>query len=133
MGIKARNVDPDSAVRRMVFTGMVPTDPLATGNGKGRIYIYGLGEELGEIERVSAVVATAPTGQALTCQLHNGTADVLSSVLSMTATETAATSTSIVAAQAEVSDGDVLRIDIDQVGSTEAGEHLTVSVVVKLK
>lgn len=87
-----------------------------------------------KLKEVGASVETAPTGAALQLQIRNVTqgVDMLSTVLSIDATEntsdTAATPAVIDTNNDEVSDGDLLALDIDQVGSTEPGEGLAVEV-----
>ena len=132
MAIRARNIQHDSGLRRVVLTGMVPTDPLTVGDSRGHVFCYGLGSEGGTIERVTSTVGTAPTGAAMTVMLANGANDILNSVLSMAASDKTATSTDINTTYEAVADGDVIDIDIDQVGSTEPGEFLLVQVVIKL-
>lgn len=113
--------------------GVFVSGALSTGDGKGFIMIpsHLNGKNL---SAVYAGVGTAPTDATLNVQIHNVTdaADMLSTVLSIDSTEktsqTAATPAVIDTGADDVATGDILRVDIDQVGSTVAGSDLTVTL-----
>lgn len=104
---------------------------LTTGDGKAYITIP---EQLDgmNLSAVHARVLTAPTGAAISIQINNvtGAADMLSTALTIDATETgsdtAATAAVIDTANDDVATNDLIRIDLDQVGSTVAGKGLIV-------
>lgn len=104
---------------------------LETGDGKAYLIIP---DELNglDLTDISAQVAVAPVGATITVQLHNVTdsADILSTALTIdaseTTSETAATPAVINTANDDVASNDLLRVDVDQVGSSTAGEALVV-------
>lgn len=87
-----------------------------------------------DLVSVEADVVTAPTDAALSIQVRNVTqaADMLSTALTIDATETssdtAATPAVIDTSEDDLTDGDIIAVDIDQVGSTEPGEDLLVTL-----
>lgn len=87
-----------------------------------------------DVVSVEADVGTAPTGSGLTFQLRNVTqaADILSTALTIDATETssdtAATPAVINTAEDDLTDGDIIAVDIDAVGSSTAGEDALITV-----
>lgn len=100
---------------------------LATGTGKATFrtsYAFTLTD-------VRASVSTAPVGSTIEVDINEDGTSVLSTILSIDAgektSETAATAAVIsdtaIAADAEIS------IDVDQVGSTTAGEELVVTLI----
>lgn len=104
---------------------------LTTGDGKAYLTIP---EQLNgmNLSAVHARVITAPVGATVSIQIHNVTdaADMLSTALTIDATETgsdsAATPAVINTSADDVVTNDLLRIDIDQVGSSTAGAGLIV-------
>lgn len=76
----------------------------------------------GNITGIWATIRTAPTGADLVVSLKNNGLEV--ETLTIPAGQTSA-STTFTAAVAE---GDVLRVDISQIGSTNPGSNLTVKV-----
>jgi hypothetical protein len=112
--------------------GATGTD-LATGDRQAWIKIPADIAGL-DLVSVEADVVTAPTGAALSIQVRNVTqaADMLSTAITIDATETssdtAATPPVIDTANDDVADGDIIAVDIDQVGSTEPGENLLVTL-----
>ena len=85
-----------------------------------------------DLSAVHARVITAPTGAAINIQIANVTdsVDMLSTVLSIDATEfgsdTAAAPAVIDTDKDDVVTNDLLRIDVDQIGSTIPGKGLIV-------
>jgi len=85
-----------------------------------------------EITRVYASVATAPTGSALTVDVEDEGTSIFASVLSIAASSYNAEKTGAVfsgsASSYTMTKGDLLTIDIDQIGSTVAGAGLVVTL-----
>lgn len=112
--------------------GSTGTD-LATGDRQAWIKIPADIAGL-DLVSVEADVVTAPTGAALSIQVRNVTqaANILSTALTIDATETssdtAATPPVIDTSEDDMTDGDIIAIDIDQVGSSEPGENLLVTL-----
>lgn len=104
---------------------------LSTGNNKAFVTIPAKLDGM-NLSSVHARVITAPTGAAISIQVHNltDTTDMLSTALTIDATEvgsdTAATPAVIDTAADDVATNDVIQIDIDQVGSTVTGAGLVV-------
>ena len=104
---------------------------VATGDGKAILNIPTLLDGY-VLKRVAASVTTAPVGAAISIQINNVTdnVDMLSTRLTIDAGEktsaTAATPAVIDTSHDDVATNDVIRIDVDQVGSTTAGAGLVV-------
>jgi len=113
-------------------------DSLVVGDGQAYLtipaYLTGL-----NLSAVHARVITAPTGSAISIMVHNLTdgVDMLSTALTIDATETgsdtAATPAVIDTDHDDVATNDCLRIDIDQVGSTEPGKGLIIRLQFKVE
>lgn len=80
---------------------------------------------------VRASVNTAPTGATLIVDINEGGVSVLSTKLSIDATETTSTTaaTPAVISDSALADDAEISIDIDQIGSTVAGAGLKVSLI----
>lgn len=119
-----------------VFTLINVDVPLTTGNNKAPIdFLIPYECDLFEI---LISTDTAPTDAAITVAVQgSGASDqtfvdvCLSSTLSIAATDLDGSSTTFVAGQVRRAKNSRLRVDIDQVGSTIAGDKLYVSVIVK--
>lgn len=104
---------------------------LSTGDGKAYLTIPEQLDGL-NLSAVHARVITAPTGANLSVQIHNVTdaVDMLSTALTIdtseTGSDTAATAAVIDTSNDDVSTNDLIRIDVDQVGSTVTGAGLIV-------
>ena len=101
------------------------TTSLLTGNDKVKFlmpYAFTLTE-------VKAFVSTAPTGAALTLQVTEGGTgnDLTSSAVSISASANTASTTSF--SDSSLAEDAVIGIDIDQIGSTEAGKGLKVTLI----
>lgn len=107
------------------------TTNLSTGNGKAYVTIPAKLNGV-NLSSVHARVITAPTDAAISIQIHNVTdaVDMLSTALTIDATETgsdtAATPAVVDTSNDDVATNDLIRIDIDQVGSTVTGAGLIV-------
>lgn len=80
---------------------------------------------------VRASVTTAPTGANLVVDINEGGATILSTKLSIDATEKTSTTaaTAAVISDAALADDAEITIDIDQIGSTVAGAGLKVTLI----
>lgn len=83
------------------------------------------------LSEVRASVNTAPTGSTLIVDINEDAASILSTKLSIDATETTSTtsSTPAVISDTALADDAEISIDIDQIGSTIAGAGLKVSLI----
>ncbi len=103
------------------------TTALTTGTGKVTFRMpYAL-----TLTAVRASVGTAPTGQALIVDINEGGSSILSTKLSIDASEKTSTTaaTAAVISDASLADDAEITIDIDQVGSTIAGAGLKVYLI----
>ncbi len=84
---------------------------------------------------VRAAVNDAPTGSPLIVDINEAGASVLSTKLSIDASETTSTTAAVAAviSDSDLADDAVISIDIDQVGSGTAGAGLKVSLYVRKK
>jgi len=82
---------------------------------------------------VRASVNTAPTGSALVVDINESGTTVLSTKLSIDASETTSTTAAVAAviSDSSLADDAEISIDIDQIGSTAAGAGLKVSLFVR--
>jgi hypothetical protein len=80
---------------------------------------------------VRASVTTAPTGAAISVDINEGGSSILSTALTIDATEKTSTTaaTPAVISDASLADDAEITIDIDQVGSTAAGVGLKVTLI----
>ncbi len=80
---------------------------------------------------VRASVTTAPTGSTLIVDINEGGTSVLSTKLSIDATEKTSTTaaTAAVISDSALADDAEITIDIDQIGSTVAGAGLKVTLI----
>jgi hypothetical protein len=83
------------------------------------------------LSAVRASVTTAPTGAALVVDINEGGASILSTKLSIDATEKTSTTaaTPAVISDTALADDAEITIDIDQIGSTVAGAGLKVYLI----
>ena len=108
------------------------TTSLLTGDDKVKFlmpYAFTLTE-------IKAFVSTAPTGSALTVQVTEGGAanNINSSAISISASANTANTTSFGSGggsnpDANIAEDAVIGINIDQIGSTEAGKGLKVTLI----
>lgn len=103
------------------------TSDLTTGNGKVTFRMpYAM-----TLTEVRASVVTAPTGANLICDINESGTSVLSTKLSIDATEktsTTATTEAVISDNALADDSEIT-IDIDQIGSSVAGAGLKVYLI----
>ena len=80
---------------------------------------------------VRASVGTAPTGATVTVDINEGGTSILSTKLTIDATEKTSTTaaTAAVISDSALADDAEITIDIDQVGSTVAGAGLKVTLI----
>ena len=87
---------------------------------------------------VHAEVITAPAGSTIIIDLYNltQTADILSTNLTIdageTGSDTAAAAAAISGSEDDLATNDVIRVDIDQIGSSTAGSGLIVTLICRL-
>ncbi len=84
-----------------------------------------------ELTAVRASVTTAPTGSSIIVDINEGGSTILSTKLSIDATEKTSTSaaTPAVISDSTLADDAEITFDIDQVGSTIAGAGLKVTLI----
>ena len=109
-----------------------PSTAMSTGNNKAKFHVPA-GLNGMDLVEVHAEVSTAPAGSTADIQLsRNGSADMLSTKITIDASETgsdtAATAAVINTSNDNVSTNDTIQIDIDQVGSSTAGSGLVVTL-----
>ena len=110
---------------------------LTTGNGKFYFYVPATLNGF-NIVAVHAEVITAPAGSVATFMLHNVTsgADILSTAITIDAGETgsdsAATAAVINTSEDDLTTHDIIRVDIDGVGSGTAGSGLIINMTCRL-
>lgn len=78
------------------------------------------------VSRLDAYVKTAPTGASLIARVYNVTQGLVVATVTIVAAAQTATQTSMT--NASISQGDVLRADVTQIGSTIAGINLTLTL-----
>ena len=107
---------------------------LTTGNGKFYFYVPSTLNGF-NIVAVHAEVVTAPAGSVATFMLHNATsgADILSTAITIdageTGSDTAATAAVINTSEDDLTTHDIIRVDIDGVGSSTAGSGLIINML----
>jgi len=109
-----------------------PSTAMTTGNNKAKFHIPA-GLNGMDLVEVHAEVSTAPAGSTADIQLsRNGSADMLSTKITIDASETgsdtAAAAAVINGSNDNVSTNDTIQIDIDQIGSSTAGSGLVVTM-----
>ena len=102
---------------------------LATGTGK----VYFRMPYAGTLLAVKATVNTAPTGSTLICDINEAGSTILSTKLSIDASEKTSTTAAVpaVISDSALADDAEITIYIDQVGSTVAGKGLKVYLKVR--
>lgn len=109
-----------------VLTWYLPDDPVAVGDQQGPTFVV---PASGPSYRVAALVAyaeTAPTDADLEIDIRDDGATILSADAAIAATENSVEVTSFANSPQIVAPGSVLVLDVNQVGSTEPGEFLSV-------
>jgi len=83
------------------------------------------------ITQVFAKVGTAPTGSTIVVDINVNSASILSTKLSIDATEKTSltAATPVVISSSSLTQGDEIVIDIDQVGATITGKDLTIYIL----
>jgi len=113
------------------------TTALTTGNGKFYFHVPSTLNGF-DIVDVHAEVISAPAGSTIIIDLYNVTqsGDILSTNLTIDASETgsdtAAAAAVIDTGQDDLQTNDVIRVDIDQIGSSTAGSGLLVTLICRL-
>lgn len=134
-----RSITPDAlagsnfAIRYVAIPVTAVGGDISTGDNKAYFKVQS-GLNGMNLVSVDAEVSTAPDGAAISIQVHNATdtADMLSTALTIddgeTGSDTAATAAVIDGTADDVATNDVIRIDVDQVGSSTAGAGLLVTL-----
>lgn len=132
-----RYVSPDSlagsnfGIRYIQFVITAPDGDVSTGDNKAFTHIPTALNGM-NLVYAHAEVITAPVGAAMTIQIHNATdaVDMLSAALTIDDGETGSDTGSVTinTSNDDVATNDVIRIDIDQVGSSTAGAGLVVTL-----
>ena len=129
---KSSNVDHDDAWASLsdvfVLACSDETTALTTGTNKIRFRM----PYAGTLTAVRASVNTAPTGAALVVDINEAGTTLLSTKLSIDATETSSTTaaTPAVISDSALADNAEISVDIDQIGSSVAGAGLKVMLYV---
>ena len=130
------NVSTTTIIKGLTRYIMIPINAVDSNASQGNekaIFQIPTGLNGANLVEVSAAVDTAPTGAALTVMVHNKTdsSDMLSNVISIpiNGVVSSTSRTSIIDTnEDDVVTDDIIRIDVDQVGSTEPGEGLIVTL-----
>ena len=120
-----------SAVTATSFFTMDHDETLATGSAKARLVM----PCDGVITNVTACTLSAPVGASVILDVNKGGTTIFTTQANRPTVAAAAT-TATLAGQPEVtsfSAGDVLSVDVDQVGSTTAGTGFCVAISYKGK
>ena len=114
-----------SAVNAYSVFSISSDETLATGT-KGRF----IAPCDGKIVAVKACVLTAPVGASVILDVNKGGTTIFTTQANRPTVAAAATTATLAGAPdvVEFSAGDVITVDVDQVGSTTAGTGFTVSV-----
>jgi hypothetical protein len=110
---------------------------LTTGDGKFYFHVPSTLNGFNIVD-VHAEVITAPVGSTIIIDLYNltHTADILSTNLTIdageTGSDTAAAAAVINGSEDDLATNDVIRVDIDQIGSSTAGSGLIVTLICRL-
>ena len=130
-GSDVNKVKPNSILRygpaAILLTVSDETTDLTTGTAK---LTFRMPHAM-TLTAVRASVSTAPTGQALVVDINEGGASILSTKLSIDASEKTSTTAAApaVISDASLADDAEITIDIDQVGSGAAGKGLKVWLI----
>ena len=103
------------------------TSDLTTGDDKAQIRL----PFQFELTSVSANVNTAPTGSTISIQIQEDGSDILSTPITIDASETTSETASVPPSISDstLASNSILSIDLDQVGSSTAGTGLKVNLV----
>ena len=126
-GVHGQTPTSSASTQAIIIAVSDESTALTTGTNKVRFrmpYAFTLSE-------VRSSVNTAPTGASLIVDINEGGASILSTKLSIDATETTSTTaaTPAVISDSSLADDAEISIDIDQIGSTIAGAGLKVSLI----
>ena len=120
-------VQANDLVQSFIIAASDETSNLSTGNNKVRIrmpYAFTL-------TAVRASVNTAPTGSTISIQITEAGSDILSTPITIDASETTSVTaaSSPVISDSSLADDSIIGIDIDQVGSSNTGVGLKVTLI----
>ena len=120
-------VQANDLVQSFIIAASDEASNLSTGNNKVRIrmpYAFTL-------TAVRASVNTAPTGSTISIQITEAGSDILSTPITIDASETTSVTaaSSPVISDSSLADDSIIGIDIDQVGSSNTGVGLKVTLI----
>lgn len=118
---------PATITEAFIVPASAETGDLTTGTGKVTFRMpYAF-----TVTAVRASVKTAPTGATVTVDINEGGTSILSTALTIDAGETTSTTaaTPAVISDAAIADDAEITIDVDQIGSTIAGEGLKITLI----
>ena len=103
------------------------TSDLETGDDKAQIRL----PFQFELTSISANVNTAPTGSTISIQVQEDGSDILSTPITIDASETTSESAAAppVISDSTLASNSIISIDLDQIGSTTAGTGLKINLV----
>ncbi len=129
LAVSGTNLNVNAKYTRQVGW-YVAEDPLTTGVNKNAEITYR--GPAGTIVRADAHVKKAPTDASLTFDINIGGTTIWSTQANRLVVLTTATSgTQTTFDDTSITDGEILTLDIDVVGSTEPGEYATVLIEVE--
>ena len=117
----------EAKIQSFVIAASDETSDLETGTNKVRFRMpYAF-----TVTAVRCSVNTAPTGSTLVVDINEGGSTILSTKLSIDISETTSTTaaTPPVISDTALADDSIIGIDIDQIGSTNAGTGLKVTII----
>lgn len=100
---------------------------LSTGDSKSQIRLpYQF-----ELTSISANVNTAPTGSTIEVQVQEDGVDILSTAITIDVTETSSETASVppVISDSTLASNSIISIDLDQIGSSNAGTGLKINLI----
>jgi len=120
-------IQANDLVQSFIIACSDESSDLETGNNKCRIrtpYAFTL-------TAVRASVNTAPTGSTISIQITEGGSDILSTPITIDTSELTSVSaaTAPVISDNSLADDAIIGIDLDQVGSSDAGTGLKVTLI----
>ena len=121
------DITASDLVQSFIIAASDETSNLTTGTNKVRIrmpYAFTL-------TAVRASVNTAPTGSVLTVDINESGSTILSTKITIDASETTSTTaaTAPVISDSSLADDAIIGIDIDTIGSSDAGTGLKVTLI----
>ena len=120
-------IQADDLVQSFIVACSDEDTDLTTGNNKCRIRLpYAF-----TLTAVRASVNTAPTGSTISIQITEAGSEILSTPITIDASETTSVtaSTPPVISDSSLADDSIIGFDLDQIGSSNAGKGLKVTLI----